>query len=203
MLSTLKRLTKHSFIYSVGNLAVLLPGFILVPIYTRRLTTEEYGILSVVTVFTGMLSFIYELGMISALSRQYYEYDDRRSRDKVISTAFIFLLVWAVVITLCLTCFALPISQLLFRTGQLKDIVIISLLYIFCSALIYVPSTTLRVEERSSLFVVLSIVRVILTVVFTVVYLSFARKALLSVFRAMLWATAVSAVIYLFLHTGA
>lgn len=198
MLNTLKRLTKHSLIYGIGNLAVLLPGFILVPLYTRRLTTQEYGILSIVAVFTGMLTFIYELGMVSALSRQYYEYNDAKSRDKVISTAFTFVFIWAIVVTLFLLYFASPISQLLLHTGGLRDIIVISLLYVFFTALIFVPQTVLRVEERSSLFVILSVTRVVLTVAFTAAYLSFAEKALLSVFQAMLWATVVSAVTYLF-----
>ena len=92
----------------------------------------------------------------------------------------------------------MPISQFLFHTNQLQDIITVSLLYVFFTALIFVPQTVLRVEERSGLFVILSIARIVLTVAFTVVYLSFAQKALLSVFQAMLWATVASAAIYIF-----
>jgi O-antigen/teichoic acid export membrane protein len=198
MLNTIKRLTKHSFVYGIGNLAVLLPGFILVPVYTRRLATEEYGVMSLAMVFAGMLAFVYELGMVSALSRQYYEYKDGRSRNRVVSTAFIFLFIWAVIVTLGLSCFSKPLSKMLFHDDRFQDIVSISLLYIFFSALIYVPSTTLRVEERSGLFVTLSMLRVTLTVLLTVMFLSFAGKPLSNVFWAMLWATAVSAAIYIF-----
>jgi len=197
MLKTIKRLAKHSVIYGIGNLAVLLPGFILVPLYTKHLTTQEYGILSIVAVFTGMLTFVYELGMVSALSRQYYEYNDAGSRDKVLSTAFTFLLLWASVITLSLICFASPISRFLLQTDQLKDIIIVSLLYVFFTAAIFVPQTTLRVEERSGLFVALSLLRIVLTIVFTIFYVSFSKNTLLGVFKAMLWATVVSAASYM------
>ncbi len=198
MLNTLKRLTKHSVIYGIGNLAVLLPGFILVPLYTRRLSTQEYGILSIVTVFTGMLMFVYELGMISALSRQYYEYNDPASQNKVISTAFTFVSVWATFVTLLLIYLSSPISEALFHTAQYRQAIIVSLFYVFFTAIIFVPQTILRVEERSGLFVALSIARVVLTVIFTVILLLHTENVLLSVFYAMLWATVTSAAIYLF-----
>ena len=42
--------TKHTAIYSLGNMTTKLVGLILLPLYTDRLSVDEYGILSILEV---------------------------------------------------------------------------------------------------------------------------------------------------------
>ena len=50
-LRRIKELTKDSMVYGLGALGTRLVGIVLIPIYTRYLIKEDYGILALVTMY--------------------------------------------------------------------------------------------------------------------------------------------------------
>ena len=62
-----------SFYYFAGQCLVLLAGFISMPIMTRLLSKEEYGLLNLVFLTTTLLGTIAHLGFAPAIARFYAE----------------------------------------------------------------------------------------------------------------------------------
>ena len=62
-------------IYSLGTFCIKAFGFLLIPVYTRFLSVEEYGMLSLLMVVLQFMSFILLLGVSSASMRYYYSPD--------------------------------------------------------------------------------------------------------------------------------
>ena len=89
MFQDLKRLVKDSLIYGIGTVSRSLIGFILIPLYTRYLTTEEYGILALALVALASLNILFELGMSKALFRFYFETETESDRSTVIGTCLL------------------------------------------------------------------------------------------------------------------
>lgn len=92
MLNKLKETAFHGIIYGVGQTLSQAVGFILIPLYTRYLSPEEYGIWALLSVTTAVLVAIFGMGLLSALFRSYYLYDSEEQRRVVVSTTFYTLL---------------------------------------------------------------------------------------------------------------
>ena len=77
MLDKLKYLVKHSFIYSIGNLATKASGVILLPIYSTFFSVAEFGILGIIevtiSIFTEVLNFGLGQSLVMLTNHSDYE----------------------------------------------------------------------------------------------------------------------------------
>ena len=64
-------------------------SFIMLPIYTRFLTPEHYGTLELLSMVLDITAIVFGLRIGEAVFRFYFDYDDRKNRDEVISTSLI------------------------------------------------------------------------------------------------------------------
>ena len=70
-MSYTKNLLKHSAIYSLSSILIKLMGFILLPVYTRLLTIEEFGTLALLGTFFGIFRLVSYFGMQTGMMRSY------------------------------------------------------------------------------------------------------------------------------------
>lgn len=75
--SLLRQLGTNSSIYAGTNILQRGAAFLLMPLYTHYLAPSAYGVLAIVTAVNGMLSILFTLGLTSAVTRFYFEYQDR------------------------------------------------------------------------------------------------------------------------------
>ena len=89
--------------YFISSILTKGIGFFLVPMYTRYLTPEEYGILSTFEAFGRVLPVFLSLYLDSAFSRFYYlEKEVGKDRISVLySTHFWFILIWGTFASIC------------------------------------------------------------------------------------------------------
>lgn len=84
-----KKLINHSLIYGLSSLLINGSNFFLIPFYTHYLTTSEYGIISSVTLFTTITTTFLTLGLNSATTRFYVEYNQEQFKSFLFSV-FVF-----------------------------------------------------------------------------------------------------------------
>lgn len=70
----------NSAVYVVTTLLQRGAMFLLLPLYTRLLSPEDYGILAVITALSGFLSIIFTFALHGAVTRFYFEYKDQPER---------------------------------------------------------------------------------------------------------------------------
>lgn len=76
MLSLLKNVTiRNSLIFTIGNIVNAGVPFLLLPILTRYMTPEEYGMLAMYTIVLGVMNAFTGLSVHGAISREYFEFD--------------------------------------------------------------------------------------------------------------------------------
>lgn len=73
-MSFIGRLARHTSIYTIGEVLVIAAGFISFPVFTRLLSTEEYGLMSLATVIITLLEAVSSLGLRHASQRYYDHY---------------------------------------------------------------------------------------------------------------------------------
>ena len=74
----------NSIIYSCSGLLLKCFSFFLLPLYTVYLTTEDYGINSVITSFISTASFIVAFSLFSAVMRFYVDLKEEPEIQEVI-----------------------------------------------------------------------------------------------------------------------
>ncbi|MFQ6113431.1 MAG: oligosaccharide flippase family protein [bacterium] len=192
MLDSLKRLTKHSAIYGIGHFVTRFIGFLLLPLHTNQLATDEYGVAGVGFTFLALMTIIYTYGIDAAFLRFFVLSDDPKRRRQIFSTAFVAVFVSAAGFSTLIYFFALPISRLIISEGDHSQIVRLTSLILLFDSLAFLPFLFLRAEEKSAQFVALKFINVIINVSLNVYYIVYLKKGAEGIFLANAWASAIT-----------
>lgn len=84
-----KEILRHGANYLVANLATKALAFISIPVYTRLLTTNDFGIVNVFLGVSGILSSLLTLCCDQAVSRYYFDKHDDEDFKKFVGTSSI------------------------------------------------------------------------------------------------------------------
>ncbi len=188
MIDRLKKITKNTLIYSIGQVAPKLVGLILLPFFTDPdfLTAEDYGKLSMLEAASMFLIAMFGLGLNYALERWYFDKDYIEKRKSIVFTLIVATLVITGVVWGFLSFFSENIS--FFLTGREDWVSLINLLFL-CSAIesiILIPLTLLRLEEKPVYYVSSNIIRFFLYLILTFVFLISMKRGLEGIYEARL-----------------
>lgn len=86
-MSVYKKLAQNSIIFAIGNLGTKLITFILVPLYTYTLTTEQYGSTDIITTTINLLIPLISLSIYDAVLR--FTMDKNYDRREVFTNGLI------------------------------------------------------------------------------------------------------------------
>ena len=67
--SILKRLLSGSLNYGFASVSAKVVGFLLIPVYTKYLTPEDYGIVELTSTLSVFLIVLYRMGLPGSISR--------------------------------------------------------------------------------------------------------------------------------------
>jgi O-antigen/teichoic acid export membrane protein len=73
MAYSIRSIVKGTTIFTAGHVLIRATGFILIPIYTKYLTTEDYGVIGIVSVVVSILVAALSLGIPQAQTRFFYD----------------------------------------------------------------------------------------------------------------------------------
>ena len=142
---------KKFFTYGLGNILQSALSLILLPLYLRFLSPDEYGVISVLSVTMSLLALSISAGMMNGLIRIYYEAEDLERR-KLISTTWLWYLAVATVGGAILFTQARQLSAVLFHASQAQSIRIAGVAFFFLM-LRTVPFYILRLEKKAGQYV--------------------------------------------------
>jgi O-antigen/teichoic acid export membrane protein len=161
----IRELSKNLAIYGLGDVAISVVNFLLLPLYVRYLTPADYGVLGLLGSVEVVAKIFFRWGLDGSFMRFFYDCEDGRARQRLASTIFFFLLA----LNGLLLAGALLLSPLLARqlfggTGALRALQLV-LLNTFAIGFTFFPFHLLRMEKRSVEFSALTLTRSISTVV--------------------------------------
>lgn len=166
----LSNLLKHSAIYGLSNVLGKAIGFLLIPLYTHYIPPTDYGILELLDISVNVIGMFVGMGLVSAVARFYYKYELEDERNKVVSTALLSMIVLATGMLLLSWPFAETIASLVLGQAHLSKYVQISLATFALNAIIEIPLTYIRAQERSVLFSVVALSRLAFSLVLNVYF---------------------------------
>lgn len=100
MAQALSTLSYHAGLYVIADIMQRGIAFLLIPLYTLFLTPSDYGILSVTTAFSGVVSILFLQSMESVFNRFYYDFKTEQERKIFYGSVWLFLMGFVLVLTL-------------------------------------------------------------------------------------------------------
>lgn len=120
---------KNSFIYLLPSVVGNLIPVITLPIFTRILTKEDYGVWGLAQVYAIFMSGLANFGLIIGYERNFFQYKDQEKSAELLYSTLLFVLSVFIVIGLFTYFFKSPISRLVIGSSEHSDI----LFWSFCS----------------------------------------------------------------------
>ncbi len=195
---SVRRLFRHSAIYSISTSVQRLQGLILTPIYTSSLylpQLSQYGNYGLIYTFMAFMNFVYLYGMDSAFLR--YFFLGRADRKAVFSTTFQMLTLTGLLTSLLLLVFAEPIAGVVLFSEKLAVFVRLAAFILLFDTLGNLPFLVLRAEERPVTFTVFRLLRFSLELGLNILFVVVLRKGVLGI----LYANLIASVLNFFIMT--
>lgn len=89
MFSAFKDMLRGGLAFGVSSSLVSAVGFVLIPLYTRYLSVDEFGLLGLIGLTVSVSTAIFGLGLGSAIFRSYFDYEDKANQKKLVGTALL------------------------------------------------------------------------------------------------------------------
>ena len=187
-MSQIRKLGKHTLIYATGIVIGKAASFIMLPIYTRFLTPADYGVLELLQMTIDVVGMLAGLGLASSVFKFYAEEDGNDGKAEVISTATTALIILSVVSASLGALFAPQLTRLILGPGQPTLYFQLFFLIYFIQTITIIPYLFIRAEHRSVMFVMLSVVRLILSLSLNILFVVYFRYGV----RGVLYSTLIS-----------
>jgi O-antigen/teichoic acid export membrane protein len=117
-MSRVKALLKDSMAYGVASILSRFIGFLLMPLYTRILTPEDYGVLNIINITITLVTLFSVLGLDGATHIFYWDNTEEEKRKSVFSSWYWSQLSISLVIAAALFAFSVRLSLLLFKSAE-------------------------------------------------------------------------------------
>ena len=185
MLSYIKHLTKHSFNYSLAEILTKGAGFFLIPIYTRFLTPDDFGIITIIRAISNVVIVIYLMGQIASLQKFYFEYkNDPKKLKDYLGTIIISLFCFILICTLLLQLFGNSLFPIIAKNVPFKPYLQIVLCTLFLTPLFRFWHRLFQVRERSSLYSLISIAEFWIKISLTLYFIIILKQGALGMIKA-------------------
>lgn len=194
-----KKLASNTLIFAIGTFSSKVLVFLLMPLYTRVLSTEEYGVTNTIVDMGNLLVPLITLGIINAIVRFGLEKKVRKS--DVFSTGFFMILLGGAFLV-CLQPFFVPIltpimNLMEMEVSHVSQYLFLLVAFSFTSAMRSLCHQFVRARGLVKLYAVDGIISTLLTILFNVLYLVTFHMGVVGYVLAMITADFLS-VVFLF-----
>jgi O-antigen/teichoic acid export membrane protein len=158
----IKSFLKNSLIYTIGTILTRGISIILVPIYTRYLSPDEYGIIDLFMILTSIVSLTIALEIHQAVVRFYQDTTDEDEKMQYVSSAFVFSIFVYSLYFIISYIFSDTFTLLILDDVKYQNIFLLASGAIATGGLFYFTSGQLRWQMLPKQSVIVSIVHVLI-----------------------------------------
>lgn len=175
----------------MGSILSQLVGFLLIPVYTRFLTPADYGVLHLVVLTADVIGIIVSLKVGDTIIRLYYESKDNQQRNLVVSTGVLIIIFFSVLLLIPLFLSSNYFAELILEDSRLGYLFQMSFASMMLNMLCSIAMTYVQIKEKSKLFVVLSLTKLLLAVSLNIYFVVVLKIGVLGIVLSTLITTAL------------
>ncbi|MCK9491395.1 MAG: oligosaccharide flippase family protein [Sulfurimonas sp.] len=157
----------NSIIYTISDILNKAIPFLLLPILTKYLTPNDYGIISLFGIFTSILTILIGLNLNGAISVNYFKLNDRILLSSYVGNAILILFIMTII-----TIFFISIGSVFFDTKILEIPfywLVIGVVVALSQVLIMINLTLYQTEQKAKKYVIFELIQVIFNVVLSLI----------------------------------
>jgi O-antigen/teichoic acid export membrane protein len=196
LVDSFKRITKHSLIYGLGSIIGNVISFFLIPLYTRFLTTTDYGLLSSMTAVDSVLSIFFTLALQGAVLKFYFDYEGIK-RKEMLGSIWLFQMLFALIISILLYLYSGNLATLVFKDLRMQPYLKLVVIRVFFAVGGLIPLAIYRAQERSLKYISLIFLTAILGVFFNIYFVVILRKGALGSLQGGVITAVILYILYL------
>jgi len=183
--SEFSTIIRHGSVYLLANLAQRAAGFIMIPIYTNCLTEADYGTIALLTLVAEAIGILTGFRVSSAMYRFYFEYDDQKDRDEVVTTTYI-LYGGVPILFVALVAPAAPfLASLVLKDTAKWSLIVICLGGLALSIPIEITYNLMRLLRRSAAVSAASVSSLVMSLGLNILFVAVLRLGV----EGVLWST--------------
>jgi len=159
----IRELSTNLAIYGLGDVAISIVNFFLLPLFVNYLSAEDYGVLGLLGSVEVIAKIVFRFGLDGSFMRFFYDCEDDRARQRLASTIFFFLLALNGAVLAAALIVSPALARHLFGGADATALRLV-LLNTFAIGFTFLPFHVLRMQKQSVTFSVLTLARSVSTV---------------------------------------
>lgn len=169
MFDSIRQTSKDSVVYGLGNIAVKLIGFLLIPLYTnpKYFSVEDFGIIALLDILGLILISMMASGLPQSLMRWYWDKDHVKKQKEIFFMSFALQVLVSLLFLLVLLPFSSQISEIAFGSDKWDLSVKFLILSTALQAINNIINTLMRVQSKSLLFSIANTFKLVIVLALT------------------------------------
>lgn len=172
-MNPLKKLASQTAIYGLSSIVGRLLNYLLVPLYTRVFSPEQYGVVTEMYAYVSFLIIILTYGMETAFFRYTQNESDK---EKVYSTTLISILSSSIFFIIIINIFAESIAKIIGYENKSNYIIWFAWI-IGLDAISAIPFAKLREQKKAKKFAAYRLLNIFVNIFFNLFFILFLPKA--------------------------
>lgn len=168
-------------IYGFSGILVRMISFLLIPFYVRVLTTEDYGVIDLITLIASISGVVLSLEIYQSIARFFPE-SEEQSKKYYASTGLIFYIATYAVFAAVMLSFARPISELIFDLPGKESVLRLAVGAIFVNSVFNYFQNLLRYSLKSIKYSISNILFSLSTISFSIWFVLIGDRGLEGVY---------------------
>jgi O-antigen/teichoic acid export membrane protein len=181
--------------YTAGNLLQKIILIVLLPVFTHFLVPQEYAVYTNLVVFISFASLLYFLGFQQAIFSYFYQKKTPEYHFTMISSIFIVIIVFGIVLSIIIIAFRVELSQIILRTKDFAHIMIWVSVILFFDVIYGMVLSVLNMMERSKQYILVGNFKHILLFVLLVAAAIASKFSLVTIFILMTISSGLAALV--------
>ena len=193
----MNKVIKNIPIYSIGNILPQITSFILLPIYTRYMSPDQYGIVTSMLLIQSIFVIIFTLCLDRSIYRLYWDYNEDQMVD-FLSTISIALVALGTLFLILSFIFQNYVT-LIFTKIDFHPYFTYALLGSYVGLFSLIPMGYFMIRQEAGKHVILSVLRLITTIGFILYFVIFSNEAAAGYLKGQLYGSAILVPVFLFI----
>lgn len=180
-------------------------GFLMLPIYTRYLTPEDYATLQLLMMSLDVATILLAGGVTAGVSRFYFKRDNDRDARAVVVAAWLLMTAFNLLGTAALVAASPLLAEHVLHDPQAGFLVVLISLSYALDPCLTIPMLLMQIRQRSGLYTAASVARLVLQVGLNVLFVVGLEQGV----EGILWSTLITYValaipltVWMFARTG-
>jgi O-antigen/teichoic acid export membrane protein len=186
MLRSIKVSFKDSLVYGLGNIAVKVIGFLLIPLYTdpKYFSVDDFGTIAILDISGLILISLMASGLPQSLMRWYWDKDYAAKQKGIFFMSLVFQVLISTLFCLFLFPLSGQLSTAIFSTVDWTRALRLLILSSALQAINNLINTLMRVQSKSVLFTITNLLKLVIVLFLTIYFIVYRRMGVPGIYLA-------------------